>query len=73
MVHTEDVQLLLGPTADQPENRWIHQIFRHARDRGVECCYLACDWRDFMRTDDGPDPLRGMREEALQRLRKAQP
>jgi hypothetical protein len=73
VVHTEDVQLLLGPTAEQPENRWLHQIFRHARDRGVECCYLVCDWRDFMRTDDGPDRLRGMRKEALRLLKKDQP
>jgi hypothetical protein len=73
VVNTEDVQLLLGPTKDQPENRWIHQIFRHARERGAECCYCICDWRDFMRTDKGPDPLQAMREEARQRLEKAQP
>ncbi len=68
VVHTEDHQLLLGPTDEQPENRWIHQIFAHARERGVECCYCVCDWRDFMRTDRGPDPLAGMREQARRRL-----
>jgi len=68
VVHTEDHQLLLGPTAGQPGNRWIHQIFTHARARGVECCYLACDWRDFKRLDGKNDPLQSMRDEALRKL-----
>lgn len=72
VIHTEDHQLLLGPTPEQPKNRWIHQIFRHARSQSVECCYCVCDWRDFMRTDKRPDPLRGLREEARRRLERTQ-
>jgi len=71
VVHTEDAQLMLGPTPERPENHWVHQVFAHARKHGVECCAYTCDWRDFMRTDGGTDPLKGMREEALRRLEAA--